>query len=245
MPQGVPVVLLLHGFTHTGASWEPVGEALGADHRVIAPDVRGHGSAADRHPVELQPVLEDLSAAAPGSFVLAGYSMGGRLALHLALAHPRRVERLVLVGASPGIKDPGERATRRAADEGLAAELEHLDMESFAQRWARTAVLAGVSEDVARRAHEDRLRNTSAGLARALRGLGSGALPSVWDRLRELPMPVTLIAGERDTKFQAIAREMAAALPNAQVLVVTGAGHAVHLEKPDIVARTIAGTRWP
>lgn len=241
MPQRSPVVLLLHGFTHTGHSWEPVREALGDGHPSIAPDIRGHGSAADRRPVALNPVLDDLSEAAPESVVLAGYSMGGRLALHLALARPRRIQRLVLVGASPGIADPPEREARRVADERLAEEIELMDIGSFAERWARTPVLAGVPEDVARRAHQDRLRNTPAGLARALRGLGTGALPPVWDRLAELRMPVTLLAGERDAKFQAIARQMAGALPHAHVLTVAGAGHAVHLEVPDQVARAIAG----
>ena len=243
MAQDAAVVLLLHGFTHTGASWESVREALGDRHRVIAPDIRGHGSASDRQPVALGPVLNDLSETAPASFVLAGYSMGGRLALHLALAHPGRVQRLVLVGASPGIADPVEREERREADERLAQEIEQLDIGSFAERWARTPVLTGASEDVAGRAQEDRLRNTPAGLARALRGLGTGALPSVWNRLSELSMPVILVTGERDAKFQAIARQMAPALPDAQLLVEPGAGHAVHLEKPALVAREIAGER--
>src|SRR5579884_2652295 len=240
MPQSPAVVLLLHGFTHTGASWAPVRAALGRSYRAIAPDIRGHGSAADRQPVELGPVLDDLAEAAPESFVLAGYSMGGRLALHLALAHPQRVKRLVLVGASPGIADPADRRERQEADGRLAEEIEQLDIASFAQRWARTSVLAGVSEDVARRAHQDRLRNTPAGLARALRGLGTGALPPVWDRLGDLRMPVTLIVGERDAKFRSLAGQMAGALPHAEVVVVPGSGHAVHLENPGRVAQAIA-----
>jgi len=218
-----------------------VREALGQSHPAIAPDIRGHGSAADRQPVRLEPVLGDLVRAAPERFVLAGYSMGGRLALHLALAHPRRVRQLVLVGASPGIADPAEREARRLADEQLATEMEGLDIESFARRWAQTPVLAGASVDVARRVHEDRLRNTTAGLSRALRGLGPGTLRPVWDRLGELPMPVTLVVGERDAKFQAIAQQMAVALPRAQVLVAPGCGHAVHLEDPGLVARILRG----
>jgi 2-succinyl-6-hydroxy-2,4-cyclohexadiene-1-carboxylate synthase len=229
-------LVLLHGFTNTGASWRPVIGVLGQRYRPLAPDIRGHGAAADVQPVTLDAVVADVAALSQGAFVLAGYSMGGRIALHVALAMPERVRRLVLIGASPGLADPAQRASRRAADERLAAEIERSDLVEFARRWAQTPVLAGMSPPAAAAAHEDRLRNTPEGLARALRGLGTGALPSLWERLGELAMPVTLVAGERDAKFRAIAAEMAALLPQAQVEVVAGAGHAVHLEAPVAVA---------
>ena len=233
-------VLLLHGFTHTGASWQPVAGALSKRYRAIAPDIRGHGRASDRRPVELSLVLGDLERDGRERFTLAGYSMGGRVALHFALAHPERVERLVLIGGSPGIADDSEREARREADERLADEIERLDIEEFARRWAGTPVLEGLPAPVAERVHQDRLRNAPEGLARALRGLGTGALPSLWGRLGELPMPVALTVGERDTKFQAIARAMAGAIPRAEVIVVPGTGHAVHLEAPARIAEIVA-----
>lgn len=236
----MPQVVLLHGFTHTGASWKGVRAALGDHWQVVAPDVRGHGSASDRRPVSLDGVLEDVRAAAPEDYVLAGYSMGGRLALHLALPESRRIRGLVLIGASPGLADPLEREARRLADEELAAEIEHGTLEEFAGRWALTPVLAGLPDDVAGRVHRDRLRNTTAGLAAALRGLGTGALPSLWDRLDELTVPVTLVVGEGDEKFRGIAQEMARLMPRAQLVLVPGAGHAVHLEAPERVAEIIA-----
>jgi 2-succinyl-6-hydroxy-2,4-cyclohexadiene-1-carboxylate synthase len=233
-------VVLLHGFTHTGASWDPVEAALGERYRAVAPDIRGHGTASDRTPVMLDAVLGDIARLAPAPVTLAGYSMGGRIALHIALAFPARVSRLVLVGASPGIADAGERAERRAADEALADRLETMSIEEFAAEWARTPVLAGLPADVARRVHADRLRSTPSGLARALRGLGTGALPSLWGRLAELSMPVVYVAGERDAKFRAIASSMAGGLPDAQMIVVPETGHAVHLERPEAVAEAIA-----
>jgi 2-succinyl-6-hydroxy-2,4-cyclohexadiene-1-carboxylate synthase len=234
-------VVLLHGFTHTGRSWDPVVAALGESYRALAPDIRGHGSASQREPVTLEAVLGDLAELGPAGFTLVGYSMGGRLALHAALAPAlvARIDRLVLIGASPGIAGPVERDARRAADDGLADEVEHMTIEQFAERWARTPVLAGQPPAVAAAVHADRLRNQPAGLAKALRGLGTGALPSLWDRLPEIRTPATLIAGERDDKFRAIATEMARGLPDAQVAVIPDAGHAVHLEAPAPVAAVI------
>jgi 2-succinyl-6-hydroxy-2,4-cyclohexadiene-1-carboxylate synthase len=235
-----PNLVLLHGFTNTGASWDQVVAALPERYRPLAPDIRGHGTASAVRPVSLPGVVADVSAAATGPFELAGYSMGGRLALHVALALPGRVRRLVLIGASPGIADAAARAERRAADDALADEVEAMTIEAFADRWAQTAVLADQPPEVLARVQAERLRNTPAGLAEALRGLGTGALPPLWDRLGELSAGVEIVVGERDAKFQAIAAEMAAALPDAQVHVVGGAGHAVHLEDPGAVAEVIA-----
>ncbi len=229
-------LVLLHGFTHTGASWDRVRAELTKRYRPLAPDIRGHGQAASREPVTLEAVIGDVLDGAPAGFGLAGYSMGGRIALHVALAAPTRVERLVLIGASPGLADPAEREQRRRTDEALAAEIETSDIEAFALRWAQTPVLAGLPEEVAAEVHADRLRSTPAGLARALRGLGTGALPSLWGRLGKLAMPVTLVVGERDEKFRAVAVRMAGELPHARVQVVAGAGHATHLEAPAAVA---------
>ncbi|HEV3055936.1 MAG TPA: alpha/beta fold hydrolase [Solirubrobacteraceae bacterium] len=232
------MLVLLHGFTHTGASWDPVVAELPGSYRVLAPDIRGHGSASEVEPVSLEGVVEDIRTLEP--VVLCGYSMGARLALHVALAAPS-VRRLVLIGGSPGLADPSDRAARRAADELLADEIERLTIEEVADRWAAgTAVLAGQPASVAAAAREDRLRNTPAGLARALRGLGTGALPSLWDRLGEIIVPVTLIVGEQDVKFRAIADQMAPLFGgHAEVVVVPGSGHAVHLEAPQAVAATM------
>lgn len=235
-----PTVVFLHGFTHTGRSWQPVIAALGERYTSVADDIRGHGDASERVPVSLQAVIDDVAAAAgPERYTLVGYSMGGRIALHVALAPSDRVERLVLIGASPGIADAGERSARRRADEELAGEIERSSIDDFARRWAQTPVLADLPAAVLDAAHADRLRSTPAGLARALRGLGTGALPSLWERLGELSMPVTLVVGERDSKFGAIAVEMARRMPKAEVIVAPGVGHAVHLEAPEAIARAL------
>jgi 2-succinyl-6-hydroxy-2,4-cyclohexadiene-1-carboxylate synthase len=245
-------IVLLHGFTQTGRSWDPVVAAIGERYRALAPDLRGHGTAAGVRPVDIPSIEGDVLALAPRRFALAGYSMGGRIALDLALrdgaarrdvaAPPRdeaatpRIERLTLIGASPGLPTAGERAARRAADALLAQQLEREGVEAFARRWAAQPLFADQSPAVAAAAHADRLRSTPEGLAASLRGTGTGTMVPLWERLPELRVPVALIVGERDAKFRTIAERMAQLIPHASLHVVAGAGHAVQLEQPEAVA---------
>jgi len=234
-------IVLLHGFTQTGDAWRQVRARLEARGRhVVAPDLRGHGAASATRPVDLAAVLADLDALVDGA-VLGGYSMGGRLALAYAARQPGRVRRLVLVGASPGLEDRRERDARRRDDELLAARIETSGVEAFAREWALLPLFAGQPPAVAAAAHAERLRQTPEGLAAALRGLGTGTLPSVWDALPGLELPVTLVVGQRDAKFRAVAEAMADRLPFGRIVVVPGAGHAVHLEAPAVVAAELAG----
>jgi 2-succinyl-6-hydroxy-2,4-cyclohexadiene-1-carboxylate synthase len=233
-------LVLLHGFTQTGRSWAPLTERLGERYKPFAPDLPGHGDASHRRPVSFDAVAAYLRALNAPTFTLAGYSMGGRLALHFALRHPERVERLLLVGASPGIADPAEREQRRQADEQLAARIEQSDIEAFATEWGSQPLFAAMPRGVADFVHADRLRNTPPGLAAALRGVGTGVMPPLWDDLPRLTMPVHLVAGEQDAKFRAIAEQMAQRIPGAEVHVVPGAGHAAHLEAPEPIAEILA-----
>jgi 2-succinyl-6-hydroxy-2,4-cyclohexadiene-1-carboxylate synthase len=235
-------VLLLHGFTQTRQSWRRTIAALGGRYRALAPDLPGHGLASERRPASFAACAAYVRALADGPCALAGYSMGGRIALHTALTFPDAVTRLVLVGASPGIADPTERESRRRSDAALADRIESIGVSAFAQEWGTQELFAGQDERVAAAAHADRLRNTAHGLADALRGLGTGVMPPLWDRLGELAVPVTLVVGERDAKFRAIGGRMATAIRDCHVVVVDGAGHAAQLEQPEIVAAAIRGT---
>lgn len=236
-------LVLLHGFTQTRQSWRRTVLALDGRYRALAPDLPGHGLAAERRPASFAACAAYVRALGGERFALAGYSMGGRIALHAALALRTRVERLTLIGASPGLADLSERETRRRADAALARRIEAVGVEAFAAEWGAQPLFAGQPPRVAAAAHADRLRNTAPGLAAALRGLGTGAMTPLWDRLGELAVPVTLVVGERDAKFRAVAERMAPEVADCRVVVVPGAGHAVQLERPEAVAEVLAAPR--
>src|SRR3954468_7824218 len=130
-------VVLLHGFAGTRHGWDLVAERLHPErYRPLALDLRGHGGARDARPITFAACVADVAAQAPERFVLCGYSLGGRVALHVALAHPERGSRLVLAASTAGIDGPALRAERRAADEQLAVDTEQGTIEEFADRWS-------------------------------------------------------------------------------------------------------------
>ena len=237
MPESV---VLLHGFGGTHRAWDGVIAALDRErYRPLALDLPGHGEAADvERPITFAGCVAHVLARAPERFALCGYSMGGRVALRVALAAPERVARLVLVSTSAGIEDVAERAARREADERLARELETVPFEQFIERWRTQPLFAEDPPEVGALAREDQRRNRPDALAAVLRDIGTGEMESLWGRLAELTMPAIMLVGDRDEKFQALGRRMAELLPDAQMAVVSG-GHNLALENPDAVAQAL------
>jgi 2-succinyl-6-hydroxy-2,4-cyclohexadiene-1-carboxylate synthase len=247
-----PAVLLLHGFTGTGASFDALALDLReAGFRTLAPDLLGHGASdapsdPARHDVarqaaDLAVVLRDRDAV-PAAVV--GYSFGGRVALRLALDAPDLVTTLVLIGSGPGIADPAERARRRAVDEDLALSIERDGVAAFVDRWEALPLFASeeaLPAGMRARRREERLAQRPEGLAASIRGAGQGAQEPLLDRLGALRPPTLLIAGSIDTLAVARARATADAAPSGrvEVLVVDGAGHAAHLAAPDVVREAI------
>jgi len=233
--------VLLHGFSGTRRTWDPVLARLDAErYRPLALDLRGHGEARNARPITFAACTADVLGAAPDRFALAGYSMGGRIALHVALAAPERVTRLVLVSTTAGLEREEERAARRASDAALADRLEREGLEAFAAEWARQPLFADDPAWVAEAALADRRRNAPHGLAASLRGVGTGSMDSLWPRLGELTMPVAIVTGERDAKFTAIGERLREAIARARHSVVAGAGHSVQLEAPEAVVEALS-----
>lgn len=252
--EGTPLVLI-HGFTGSGANWRPHLAAFSPGYRVVTIDLPGHGeTAAPAEPprYSIEATAADIAAILDSlgieKAIILGYSMGGRVALFFALHYPERVKALILESASPGLVTGQERAARIASDEALAGFIEQNGLEAFVDRWEKVPLFASQAsllEAVRTKQRQQRLRNRPQGLANSLRGLGTGVQPSLWDELAGLARPVLLLTGELDTKFALIGRQMQERLPDARLEVITGAGHTIHLEQPrqfeDVVKSFLEG----
>ena len=241
---GGPWLVLLHGFTGSVEAWgELLLESLARRHPVLAVDLPGHGGSdvpagleqygVERLVTDLGDVLDRLSIP---EAVWVGYSMGGRLALGAAVLGPERVAGLVLESASPGLETEAERRARRERDEALARRILSTGVDAFVNDWMAQPLFASqrdLPELVQERERRRRKRASARGLAGSLLGMGTGAQPSFWGRLGELEMPVLVLTGALDRKFEAIGDRMAEAIPRATRRSVPEAGHTVHLERPE------------
>ena len=236
---GAPRMVFVHGFTQTGNSWKSIAEHfVRTGHQCVVLDLPGHGGSGHLR-ADLRRTA-DMVASVGGQGVYVGYSLGARVALHVALLYPHEVDAVALIGANPGIDSDTERALRREADDRLAAHIEDVGLEQFLGEWTAQPLFGALTPEQVDQA--DRLRNTVEGLASSLRHAGTGTQMPLWSRLRELSMPVLAMAGADDHKFSAIAQQLAEAAPDGRVAVVPGAAHAAHLQQPGVVIEAIE--RW-
>ena len=220
--------VLLHGFTQTSRSWDRYIDLLSPEQSIVRVDAPGHANSTSV--LANLPTTADMVAEQIKTVDYVGYSMGARLALHIALLHPTNVRRLVLVSGSPGLRSPDERSARVQSDEKLALEIVEIGVERFVAKWLSSPMFKGLISTPAD--IQDRLRNTSEGLASSLRLCGTGAQESLWERLHDLTMPVLLVVGSDDDKFRQIGDDMKSAIgSNAELTVINNSGHSVHLEQ--------------
>ena len=242
-----PAILLLHGFMGSSADWRDVMAALRDRTFCIALDLPGHGASLGLTPEAYTiegsaraavHVLDRLEVQRP---VVVGYSMGGRLALYLALRYPERCAGLFLESASPGLESGEERSARRTADEEKAERLESGDFEGFLRDWYRQPLFAPLARDegLLQRTIAVRRRNDPEELARSLRGIGTGSQPPLWGELKGLAVPTLAVAGELDEKYAAISLRMAEISPRVEPVSMPGVGHNVHDEAPTKYVSTL------
>ena len=240
------LTILLHGFMGTGADLQPLMDHLPGPTRAL--DLPGHGDAADLLP-DNQPanlawmaghVEERIRLLSKRPVHLVGYSMGGRIALYLALQSPKLLRSLTLIAASPGISDGDERRKRRTDD---AHRAQHItaDFPVFLQRWYQLPIFGDLRHHPQFDALiERRLDQSPAAMARIIQDMSPGAQPDLWPRLSELKVPHQWIAGKNDPKYASLIPR-AAQLSGGPYHLIDDAAHSVHIEHPKACGEPVSG----
>ena len=245
--EGTPVTLL-HGFTQNGRSWLEIISRMPQGWQWIVPDLRGHGDTRTRaeRGCTMDACTRDLEMLWDHLGVtrthLVGYSMGGRLALHVAARRPERILSLLTIGAHAGLEEEA-RAGRQRGDDALAHRIESDGLEAFVNYWSALPLFAGLERRgpaFVAQTRAERMTNHVSGLACSLRGMGAGSMEPLWDDLAHVTFPCTFVAGQLDHGYVSSARRLATTVPNGRVEVVPRAGHTVHQERPDAFARILA-----
>lgn len=233
--------MLLHGFTQTSRLWGPFGDALSQSRTLIGIDLPGHaGSDAVRADLvetaaSVAEAVKDHVGADPCE--LLGYSLGARVALHVLVGTDLALSKAVVIGATGGIEDPSQRAERRQADEATADALEASgDVDAFIDTWVASPMFSRLADAADA---TERRRNSASGLASSLRLAGTGTQEPLWERIRDIDVPLLTLAGSDDNRFGAHALRLAQTAAHGVASLVPGGGHAVHLAQPDAVVRVV------
>lgn len=249
-------VLFLHGFLGSSQDWSDVITSFSNEHWCIAVDLPGHGKTVVNGSEEAYRIencanglIRFLDTLRIHKCDVVAYSMGGRLALYMAVNFPHRFERIIIESASPGLKTQKERQERRDQDNKLAERIERGSLDQFVKEWYDQPLFATLKQDrkLFSKLLTNRISNnksgratgSATGLATSLRMMGVGVQPSLWDELHKIQARLSLIVGEKDDKFKRIAAEMALKCPGALIYIVQGAGHNVHWEKTEEYTRVV------
>jgi pimeloyl-ACP methyl ester carboxylesterase len=250
---GPPAAVLLHGRAQNAHTWDTVGLALlaaGRDRSFSALDLPGHGHSGwkddhDYRPAALAPdVLAAADALAPDARLLVGMSLGGLTSLALLGDTPKRFERLILVDITPGV-NPGK---GRAIAEFTSGPERFASFDEILERTVRYN--PGRSESSLRRGVLHNAREFPDGSWSwrwdpGRPAVAAGSLAPLWDVLGGLSLPLTLVRGgaspvvDDDDVAELLRRR-----PDAEVVVVDGAGHSIQGDQPLELAELI-GSRWP
>lgn len=243
-----PPLVFLHGFMGTGTDWLPIANRCAGRFFCLMPDLPGHGGNTNfpiSQPLNFEVVANGLNRLLEqlefDQINLAGYSMGGRLALYTALKFPQKITALILESSNPGLVEAQARQERAEVDDNRAGTLLKIGIESFVDHWYELQLFSSLKKQphLFDETKNKRKQNKTRWMAKVISELSPGRQPPLWHRLDALPMPVLLVAGALDSTYARLMTRMGTNIPQAKVEIIPDAGHNTHLEQPGLFAEVL------
>jgi 2-succinyl-6-hydroxy-2,4-cyclohexadiene-1-carboxylate synthase len=236
-----PTLLFLHGFLGSSSDWKYITNKLSSDYYCIAIDLPGHGlseidDSKDSFSIEntARYISEILQKYKIEKCDLLGYSMGGRIAIYLAVHYPEYFNKIIIESAQPGLDDEIEKEQRLNHDKQIAQKLLSEPFPEFLEYWYNQPIFETLKNHKNfANLLQSRLNNKPKKLAKSLKEIGAGTQPSLWEELRKIENPCLLIAGEFDTKYQKIFSKMHKEIYSSNFVVIKNSGHNTHFENLD------------
>jgi 2-succinyl-6-hydroxy-2,4-cyclohexadiene-1-carboxylate synthase len=232
----------LHGFTGCAKDWLPVVSSMNKKFNYYLVDLVGHGKSdspkenyyyfIDSTVNQLKEIIISLSN---NKIVLAGYSMGGRIALNFASQNASLLKGLILESCTWGINEENLRKERILQDEKLADFIMANPMDTFIDYWMNIDLFntqRRFSNEKLSQIRNQKLNNDKTGLSNSLRYSGTGNMKPLHNNIKDIPVKTLLITGGLDSKYSDINDQMVQVFTDAEHKIIKNAGHNTHLEEP-------------
>ena len=249
-------IVLLHGFMGRISDWDLViqelRDKLHYKGRIVCFDLPGHGQSSLPEGLSFDQFLEIFGVQCEDlnleKSYWVGYSLGGRVALHLALKKAKFFDGLILESASPGLDDHKQRELRESSDRQLFSKVcQGIEtMEQFVDKWYRLPIFRGIRKtDKFRSLAEKVSSNSPETLQMALNLMSVGSIPSLWGRVSNLNFPILYLTGELDEKYVEIGQRLVSKNSHASLELIKNTSHNTHFSEPEIFSEYLRSfIRW-
>ncbi len=245
----LPALVLLHGFLGSKEDWQASLPILSQYFHCICIDLPGHGENDQILPspgfeVLAQTIVDKVIKLGYPQFHLLGYSLGGRVALHIAKFHPQALLSLMLESAHLGLCSTRDKQARLKHDQKWADKLDNMQITDFLAQWYQQPVFADLQDSAREQLISIRSKNDPQALLHCFRSTSLGLQGNGQKVLKQLHCPRYMLVGEQDSKFSKLALKWQEKI-DMSVISIPNSGHNTHKAQPQMFAARIVQLLYP
>ncbi len=244
---GLPL-LLIHGFTGSNKSFDIVSKYMQQYFKVVRIDLVGHGKSMTYNESDysfensINSIISIINKLKFRKVNILGYSLGGRIAMHIASNFQKKINNLILCSASYGLENPEEKKKRINSDQKLISLLEEKGIKDFVNYWESISLWESENKlplEKRTKHKKIRLENNPLGLAMNLKNQGQGKQNNLLPELQKIDTKTLILYGSNDEKYKRISKKLSNSIRKSKTIMVPESGHNIILENPIFVSREV------